>query len=147
MFDFGRKVYPKFGLIIGSMMYIICLVLPIPRTASVVYELSVAPSFSLSVVVELLFIIGPMAAAGLATVLLPSTEWRLIAIALYVVISLLSLVVVLVLVGSGHSLAHLQQWRMAHKRFLQFAAGGSLIILGGFLFVDRVLGIVSYGGF
>ena len=47
MFDFGRKVYPKFGLIIGSMMYIICLVLPIPRTASVVYELSVAPSFSL----------------------------------------------------------------------------------------------------
>lgn len=47
MFDFGRNVYPKFGLIIGSMMYIICLVLPIPRTASVVYELSVAPSFSL----------------------------------------------------------------------------------------------------
>ncbi len=109
-----------------------------------------AEAFSLgmaSVVAELLFIIGPMTAAGLATVLLPSTEWRLIAIALYVVISLLSLVVVLVLVGSGHSLAHLQQWRMAHKRFLQFAAGGSLIILGGFLFVDRVLGIVSYGGF
>lgn len=48
MLDFGKKVYPKFGLIIGALMYIICLTLPIPRTASVVYELSVAPVFSIN---------------------------------------------------------------------------------------------------
>lgn len=100
-----------------------------------------------SVIAEILFIIGPMTAAALAITLLPTVEWRIIAIAIYVILSALSLAFVVTLVGSGHSISHLQQWRMRHKRFLQFAAGGSLIILGGFLFVDRVLGIVSYGGF
>lgn len=41
--DVGKKVSPKFALILGILMYSVCLVLPIPRTASVIYELSIEP--------------------------------------------------------------------------------------------------------
>jgi hypothetical protein len=40
-----------------------------------------------------------------------------------------------------------QAWREKHKRFIQFVAGGSLIILAAYIFVDRLLGISLYGGF
>lgn len=99
-----------------------------------------------SVAAELVFIIGPVLAASLAIITLPSLEWQLIGIAVYIFLSLFSLLAMLVLVGSGHSIARLQYWREDHKRFLQFAAGGSLIVLAGFIIVDRVLGLVYYGG-
>lgn len=111
---------------------------------------SSAEAFALgltSVVAELLFIIGPLLTATLAIITLPTIEWRLIGILLYLIISMLSLLIIAGLVGSGHSIARLQKWRVAHKRFLQFTAGASLIILAAFLFADRVLGFSMYGGF
>lgn len=41
MVDIGKKVHPIFGLIVGILMYAVCLSFPIPRTASVTYELAV----------------------------------------------------------------------------------------------------------
>lgn len=99
-----------------------------------------------SVIAEIIFIIGPMIAAGLAIITLPNTALQLIGIGSYLVISILPLMLLLMLVGGGRSIASLQHWRETHKRFLQFASGGSLLILAGFVFVDRVLGITNYGG-
>ena len=46
--DFGKKVHPVFALVIGILIYGICLSFPIPRTASVAYELSVKDSIEIS---------------------------------------------------------------------------------------------------
>ena len=51
------------------------------------------------------------------------------------------------MVGSGHKISRIQAWREKNKRFLQFAAAGSLLILAAFMFVDRLLGIDLYGVF
>ena len=99
-----------------------------------------------SIIAEVVFIAGPVLAASLAIVTLPDITWQLGGIALYVILSLLPLLIATLLVGGGHSIARLQRWREAHKRFLQFVAGGSLFILAAFIFVDRVLGITTYGG-
>ena len=100
-----------------------------------------------SVIAELLFIIGPMLAAALATVTLPSVWWQLASLLLYVIIATLPLLVVFVMVGGGNKITKVQAWREKHKRFIQFVAGGSLIILAAYIFVDRLLGISLYGGF
>ena len=108
-----------------------------------------AEAFSLgvtSVLAEILFIIAPMAAASLAIITLPDTTWQIIGIALYTLLSMLSLVIVATLVGGGHSPAKLQKWREQNKKFLQFSAGAGLLVLALFLFADRVVGVVSYGG-
>ncbi len=98
-----------------------------------------------SVVAELIFIISPSLAAALAIVTLPGTLTQVSGIILYALLSISPLLIITSLVGSGHSVASLQKWREEHKRFLQFASGGSLLILAAFLFVDRVVGLVSYG--
>ena len=100
-----------------------------------------------SVFAELLFIIGPMIAAALAIVTLPTVWWQLSGLIIYIIVSALPLLVVFTLVGGGHSVAKIQKWREKHKRFIQFIAGGSLIILAAYLFVDRLLGISVYGVF
>ena len=100
-----------------------------------------------SIIAEIVFIIGPVLAASLAIVTLPDTTWQIGGIALYIILSLLPLLIVALLVGGGHSVARLQRWREQHKRFIQFVGGGSLFILAAFIFVDRVLGITTYGGF
>lgn len=100
-----------------------------------------------SVVVELIFIIAPMSAAALAIVTLPTVWWQLAGIFGYTAISLSSLLIIFFLVGGGHRISKLQAWRENNKRFLQFASGGSLIILAAYIFVDRLLGVSMYGGF
>lgn len=100
-----------------------------------------------SVIAEIIFIIAPMAAAALAIVTLPGLWWQLAGVATYVVMSLISLSIIFVMVGSGHKISRMQAWREKNKRFLQFAAGGSLLILAAFLFVDRLMGINVYGAF
>lgn len=100
-----------------------------------------------SVVAELIFIIAPILAAALAIVTLPSIWWQIAGVAIYVLVSLLPLLIMFVLVGSGHKISRLQAWRERNKRFLQFAGGGSLLILAAFIIVDRLLGITLYGGF
>ena len=102
---------------------------------------SAAESFSLgltSVVGESLFIIAPMAVSALVLVQLPG-HWQLVGILIYSVVSLLTLGSVWVLIGSGHKLSAIQKWREDNKRFLQFAAGGALIILGLFVYVCKIL--------
>ena len=100
----------------------------------------------ISVIAEIIFIIAPIIAASLAIITLPNPFLQIISVAIYVIVSALPLFVVIVLIGSGRSISNLQHWREDHKRFLQFASGGSLLILAAFLFVDRVIGVISYGG-
>ncbi|MDN5275457.1 MAG: rane protein of unknown function [Candidatus Saccharibacteria bacterium] len=100
-----------------------------------------AEAFSLgltSVIAELLFIIAPLLVSALVLVELPAL-WQLIGIAVYTVIASLSLIIVWVLIGSGHALSGIQKWRESNKRFLQFAAGSGLLILGIFVYVSKVL--------
>lgn len=101
-----------------------------------------------SVISELLFAFAPLAIAALVLVQL-SPKWQLVGILLYAGISLLPLLIVGLLIGGGHKLSRIQQWREANKNFLQFAAGSGLIILGGYVYVERVLSTVvasSLGG-
>lgn len=48
MVEIGKKVHPIFGVVVGILMYLVCLAFPVPRTASVTYELSVLPYVSVS---------------------------------------------------------------------------------------------------
>ena len=98
-----------------------------------------------SVIAELIFIIAPLATAALIIVLLPTPGLQLAGVGLYLLLSLLPLVIIFFLVGGGQKISKIQAWREQSKRFLQFASGGSLLILGACLFVDRVLGISLYG--
>lgn len=100
-----------------------------------------AESFSLglsSVIAELLFIIAPATIAAFALVSLP-TDLQLLGIALYVFIASLALLSVYVMVGSGHKLSRIQRWREDNKRFLQFAAGSALAVLGFYVYVNEVV--------
>jgi len=100
-----------------------------------------AEAFSLgltSVISELIFIIPTVAIAALVLIGLPP-EWQLVGIAIYTVISLLGLLIVWSLIGSGKSLARIQKWRTENKRFLQFSSGGALIVLGFFVYVSKIM--------
>lgn len=48
MFDFGKKVSPTFSVIYCIIVYVICVTLPAPRTASVTHEMAIAPFFGTS---------------------------------------------------------------------------------------------------
>ena len=48
MVDVGKKVHPIFGLVIGVLMYAVCLSFPIPRTGSVTYELAIEKNLPIS---------------------------------------------------------------------------------------------------
>lgn len=93
-----------------------------------------------SVLAELLFVIAPLATAAFAIIHLP-TEWQLIGIAAYTVISLSTLLLVSMLVSAGHKLSRIQKWRETNKGFLQFAAGSGLIVLGVYIYVNEVLAL------
>lgn len=110
-----------------------------------------AEAFSLgiaSVLAEILFIMGPLFIAALAITTLPPI-YQAAGIITYLVISLGSLVAVAVLVGGGHKLSHIQRWRETNKRFLQFAAGSGLLILGLYIYVEQVMAasVLGHGGF
>lgn len=101
-----------------------------------------------SIAAELLFILAPVLVSALVLVRLEPL-WQLAGIGLYTVISLLSLLIVYGLVGSGHKLSRIQAWRENNKRFLQFSAGGGLLILGFYIYVTQVVATttLAYGGF
>jgi hypothetical protein len=101
-----------------------------------------------SVVGEILFILAPIAISALVLIQLEPV-WQLVGIALYTFISLLSLLIVNGLIGSGHKLSRIQKWRENNKRFLQFAAGSGLIILGFYVYVDQIISTTAFasGGF
>jgi len=95
-----------------------------------------------SVVGELIFIFAPMTVAALSLWQL-DPAMQLVGIAIYTFISLLGLLVVNGLIGSGHTLGGIQKWRENNKRFLQFAAGSGLLILGFYLYVDKVIAVTA----
>jgi hypothetical protein len=101
-----------------------------------------------SVVLELIFIIAPVTVSSLVLIQL-SPIWQLIGIGIYTVISLLSLLIVAALIGSGHQLSRIQKWREDNKIFLQFAAGSGLLILGFYIYVDQVtsVSVSALGGY
>ncbi|MGJ8591609.1 MAG: branched-chain amino acid transport system II carrier protein [Aquaticitalea sp.] len=45
MYDFAKKVSPLFSLMYCLIVYVICIALPAPRTASVTHEMAIAPFF------------------------------------------------------------------------------------------------------
>lgn len=97
-----------------------------------------------SVIAELIFIIAPAATAALSIIALPQNlqAWGVLA---YTAIASLGMIIISMLLGSGHNLSHIQRWRENNKRFLQFAAGAGLIIVGGYLYVTQVVSIAAVG--
>lgn len=104
-------------------------------------------AFSLGLVTvlsELLFILPSLILSGLALLYLPG-PLQLAGVALYTVISVLGLGIVWALIGGGHSISKIQKWRESNKKFLQFAAGSALIVLGFFVYVSHVTALMSGG--
>jgi hypothetical protein len=101
-----------------------------------------------SVVGEILFVLAPIIVAALALTQL-EPMWQLAGVGIYTFISLLALLTVYSLVGSGHKLSRIQKWREDNKRFLQITAGGGLLILGFYIYVDQIMAtnVLAYGGF
>lgn len=93
-----------------------------------------------SVLAEIPFLIGPLSIAVLYTLTQNSASEQALGMALYSLISLAPLLIILGLVGSGHKISSIQRWREDNKLFLQYCAGSGLVILGGFVFVDKFLG-------
>lgn len=100
-----------------------------------------------SVIGELLFIIAPVIIASLALSQLEPV-WQITGIGLYTGVSLLSLLIIFALIGGGRKLSQIQKWREENKRFLQFAAGGGLLVLGFFVYVEHVVAttVLAQGG-
>ena len=46
LYDFGKKVSPTFSIIYCFIIYVICVALPAPRTASVTHEMAIALYFN-----------------------------------------------------------------------------------------------------
>lgn len=92
-----------------------------------------------SVIGEILFVIAPLAITALVLIQLPPM-WQLLGIGIYTLISLLSLIIVWILIGSGHNLGKIQKWRESNKYFLQFVAGAGLFVLVFFVYVTEILG-------
>lgn len=100
-----------------------------------------AESFGLgltSVIAEGLFIVAPASAAALALISFPA-PLQLVGVSLYTLTASLGIFIVVVLIGSGHKLSRIQKWREDNKRFLQFAAGSALLILGFYVYANTVL--------
>lgn len=95
-----------------------------------------------SVTAELVFILPTTILAALILIELPSA-WQLIGVAVYSIISLSGLLIVWAFIGSGKSLSRIQKWRETNKRFIQFAAGSALLVLGFFVYVTKVIAEVS----
>lgn len=98
-----------------------------------------------SVISELLFVIAPLAISALVILQLPGA-WQLLGIGVYTVISLITLLSIWALVGSGKPLSAIQKWREHNKHFFQFASGSALVILGFFVYVYKVVSDAAAGG-
>ncbi len=105
-------------------------------------------SFSLGltgVIAEVLFMLAPAAAAALSLTYLPH-RWQLPGLLLYIVLASLGMMIVVVLIGSGHKISAIQRWRESNKRFLQFIAGGGFLVLGAFIYANVVAAVSLTGG-
>ena len=87
-----------------------------------------------SVIAEL-----PFLTASLLIAALPVRLWQAGAIISYSCLAVSSLGLIIVVVGSGHTIAQVQQWRQRHKHFMQFFSGSSLLVMAVFLAVEYVV--------
>jgi hypothetical protein len=92
-----------------------------------------------SVLAEIPFLVGPVSIAVLYS-LTAASEWQFSTLFTYALVSLFPLFTIVGLVGAGHKISTIQRWREDNKLFLQYCAGSGLIILGAFVFVDKVIG-------
>lgn len=93
-----------------------------------------------SVFAEILFVFAPLAITALVLIGLPR-NLQLVGLFTYAFVSLLPLITVGLLVGNGRKLSHIQRWRESNKRFMQFAAGGGLLVLSAYVYVEQVVNI------
>ena len=98
-----------------------------------------------SVLAEFLFILTPLLIVSLAILQL-SPILQLSSLLIYTMISVLSLMIVWAMVGSGYSLSKIQHWREKNKRFLQFISGAALIILGFYIYANELAISISIIG-
>lgn len=91
-----------------------------------------------SVAAELLFTLPLMLLAAMLLIRL-ETPLQIAGLIVYSLTAGLPLLIITMLVGAGHSWSKVQRWREQNKRFLQFAAGSALIILGAVLYVETVI--------
>ena len=99
----------------------------------------------MSIFIELAFIAAPLSIAVLTLVNLPA--WQQVGgLALYVALSSLPILIIASLVGGGHKISTIQRWREQNKRFLQYAAGSGLIVLGLYIFIAEVVGRIALDG-
>lgn len=99
-----------------------------------------AEAFSLGLtggIAEIIFTIPSLVLAGLSLISLPS-QWQLLGMGMYALISSLGLVIIWGLVSGGHSISQIQKWREKNKHFLQFAGGSALIVLSFFVYVSKI---------
>lgn len=108
------------------------------RTKATKYSVEAFNLGLASVLGELLFIAAPVLVAAFVLIQLPAA-WQLGGMLLYTFVSLLTLLVVNILIGSGHNISRIQKWREDNKLFLQFVAGSGVFILGFYLYVEQVL--------
>lgn len=102
---------------------------------------SSAEAFSLgvtSILGELLFSLAPLCIAATVLVQL-DVPYQLAGLIGYTLIATLPQLIIVMLVGGGHSLGKIQRWRERNKHFLQFTSGSALIILGVYLYVEMVI--------
>lgn len=92
-----------------------------------------------SVFAELLFIITPIYICSLSILKLPTATWQLLAIAFYVVVSILPLFIVWMLINGGSSLGAIQKWREKNKHFLQFTSGIGLVVIAFYISVNEIM--------
>lgn len=102
-----------------------------------------AEAFTLGVggvLAEVPFLVGPISIAVLYSLTSGDSQWQLTNLLVYVLVSLFPLFTIVGMVGAGHKISTIQKWREDNKLFLQYCAGSGLIILGVFVFVDKVIG-------
>ena len=67
-------------------------------------------------------------------------NFEIIALLLYVLISILPLLLLRIFIRSGKTVAEIQRWRTKNKTFLRIVSGIGFCLLGFFLFVFKILG-------
>ncbi len=94
-----------------------------------------------SVFAEIVFVFVPIIIAALVLTELPY-DLQLVGILAYAFVSIAPLLFVGLRIANGHKLSHIQKWRETNKHFLQFAAGSGLLVLGMYVYVERVMNVV-----
>lgn len=98
---------------------------------------SAAESFALgmaTVVGELPFLIAPLLLVALAIVHQPTHAW-LTWSSLYSLLAAFPLLIIVMYLSSGHSIARVQRWREQNKNFLRWTSGLALVLLTGYITV------------